>query len=140
MRSSKTPYFYMNVSPTANRSSALILLMVLFILTASPCFARWGPPSNVEPIIVHGLKIHPDYEKLPTEFKVWLVAERVKDNTVAGKTLLYSRQYTPDLETDAQEVYLSSLKEEHDTVIAQDERGRYYAVDALSGTLLKNEN
>ncbi len=119
---------------------SLIWFMVLFILTASPCFARWGPPSNVEPIIVHGLKIRPEYEKLPTEFKVWLVAERVKDNTVAGKTLLYSRQYTPDLPTDFQEVYLSSLIDEHDTVIAQDERGRYYAVDPLSGTLLKNEN
>jgi TonB family protein len=123
-----------------NRITILVPLMVLFILTSNACFAKRNEPATIETLTTHGLLIHPEYETAPNKFTVWLLAERVNDHTVAGKILLYSIEYKKDLEVDVQQVYLSSLKEEHDTVVAQDEHGRYFAIDPLSGTSLKFDN
>ncbi len=126
--------------PPFSQSLIIVLYTVLVFLTSNTAFARAHAPLSIEPIIVQGLKVHPEYETSPDEFKAWLFAERAADNVATGKILLYSIRYNKNLDADSQQVYLSSLKEEYDTIIAQDERGHYYAIDPISGSLLKAKN
>ena len=109
------------------------LLLILFSFTVS---AKRLAPAEIKPVQYNDYKITSYFSRTKTGFSVYLRAREKGKKDYAWKTQLFSRRYNQQLETDVQDIHLRSLKLEGKRLIAIDEKGMTYEINALNGALL----
>jgi len=115
------------------KQAMIALLLLGWSHAIELALAKRAAPAQISPVSWQSEVISPVVTRDNRVFQVTLEARTKNAKKILWKTQLYSIQYNRDLEYDVQEVYLRSLKAENGTIIAEDERGNLYRVDAVNG-------
>src|SRR5437868_656897 len=100
--------------------------------------AKRRAPAVVAPIIAGGAMFYyeraPDRANDPGEnYSMNLICKNTLNDQTSWKTKIYEVKIDPNLESDVQDIYLKSLIQKDGIVVAVDERGQEYRVNAQSG-------
>jgi hypothetical protein len=113
-----------------------ILSFLLFITLSQSVLAKRMAPKKIEDIFTKRGVIHYEFQHTASGFISYIIMKD-KAGDIKWKTKIFSRQYTKNLETDVQDIFLKTMIIEDYKVIAVDEMGRKYNIDLDSGELLK---
>lgn len=111
-------------------------LLTLMLLLSLPTYAKRLAPAEIKPVQFNDYKITSYFSRTKTGFSVYLRAREKGKKDYVWKTQLFSRRYNLQLETDVQDIHLRSLKLEGRRLVAIDEKGMAYEVNAQNGVLL----
>jgi hypothetical protein len=115
---------------------SVLPFLILAVLISVPAFAKRAPPPTVPDIKRKGVVYSHGCEPAEGGYACFLKARKVSAQKEIWKTRLYSRDYNKSLEIDVQDVAIASLKLRGSVLVAVDEDGRDYKVDAKTGKLL----
>lgn len=114
------------------------LVILTMIMIMSPIVqADRISPAQIKPITKNGTVYKDQFEATSTGFALFILAKKISNDSIIWKTKIYSKEFNKELETDVQEIYLSSLVLKKDKLIAVDETGKTYEISRLNGELLK---
>lgn len=102
----------------------IFAIFVSATAAVSPVSAKRLAPRPVTPVIVNSVEY-----SAPVDFVGVVVATDVSSREVLWKKRIYRIRYLPFLETDVQDVYISSLSIEGNALIVANERGCQFALD-----------
>ena len=103
----------------------------------APVSAKRLAPEEVTPIVSHGRTYEQEFRKADTQFTILIVAKDKRNGKLLWETEIYKGLYNKSLETDVQEIFLKSMTIENHKIIAKDERGQIYKIDAKTGKRLE---
>lgn len=113
----------------------LVLGVLASPIFSGPVHAKRAAPAFISPIRADGKIFRDIFENDEADkgYSVYLTAEDPGDHSTIWKTKLYSNAYDTGMETDVQEVHLRSLKLDGGVLVATDEGGHVYKVNANDG-------
>ena len=117
-----------------NKRSLSILLVCLTMAVNDEAFAKRLPPTPVTPIPHCGvIYLAPpfirDRSGKPLQRGGYIEAHDSKTGKLLWRVRIYKTQYDPRLETDMQDVFITRLSLEDDTLIVSDEKSRRFRLD-----------
>lgn len=121
----------------------LIVLMLIF--GSELLLAKRIAPVVIKPVIDHGIEYGFSVEYITCKddkhkecgMQVFLIANDIGAEKTKWKRELYQVKFNRDIEMDVQTVFPRSLILDHGILIAIDERGSEFKVNAKSGSLNK---
>jgi hypothetical protein len=118
---------------TASLTAALLLGML------PPLHAKRLPPPEVKPVVAGGVEYRAEHERFamndrPAGLRAFVEARDAKTKTPLWKVKVYEIVYQGGLETDAQEVYIASLKMTPKGLVVGTEKKVEYLVDLTKKT------
>lgn len=113
-----------------------ILSFLLLVTLSQSVLAKRLAPKKIEDISTKRGVVHYEFQHTASGFSSYIIMKD-KAGDVKWKTKIFSRQYTKNLETDVQDIFLKSMFIEDYKVIAIDEMGRKYEVELGTGELVK---
>ena len=107
-----------------------------------PVLAKRGAPNIAKPVISGGLEyrvVHDRYKEngRPRGIRAFVEARDEKSKQSFWRVEVYHIRYRLNLETDVQDIYISTLKIDASGLSAIDERGQTYIVDLKTRTVEK---
>jgi len=125
---------------------SLILACVVSVPAAQ---GKRAAPPEVPPVVMQGLRISISNEPscggaLPDNSKVQqhggcLEIWDLQNNKKLREILVYRTDYKPDLESDVQDVWISSMSVEGDRLVVRNELGEEYQVDLKTKSISKTK-
>jgi hypothetical protein len=121
-----------------NRLVPVILLLAMTTIPAT-AFAKRQPPKPVKPVAADGVEYHVLHDRfseggIPAGIRATLEARDLKSGKAAWSVRLYEIRYDQNLETDVQDVYVTSLRIDGDTLHVTTEKDPL-AVDLKTRTV-----
>lgn len=110
--------------------------IILILLLSFSAHAKRLAPATITPLQVKKGTVEQVFVRSDTGHKLFLVKKDLSGQVV-WKTLLLTKVYNLNLETDVQDVWLKKLNLSQDGIMAVDEWGRSYQVDPTDGALMK---
>ncbi len=107
-----------------NRLSILLLICAALVSGIHPAFAERSEPREVAPIVQDGVRYSAPHGAMAV-----VVATEVKTGKELWRVQVYKTRMVPELESDVQDVFITSLVLKEDTLIITNERGEKYALD-----------
>lgn len=108
-------------------------MIFLLLLSLSNAWARRAPPPTLTPIVQQGFSYSVEVGGDERHFVSYLVCRRLRGKVEQWRAPLYRIHYRADVKYDVQQVYVSSLKLDGETIVAQSERGQTYRVELSTG-------
>jgi hypothetical protein len=112
--------------------SRILILIVLLSAMILPASAKRVAPEPVVPVIFNSVEY-----SAPFEFMGFVVATDVNDRKVLWKKRIYSIHYIPYLETDVQDVFITSLSIEGNDLIIRNEDDCKFSLNLTSRKVSK---
>ena len=116
-----------------------IIILLNLILIYSSAYAKRKSPSKVRPIVYKDIIITVSNKKLGV-IEAWDYREGKKGKKLWEKNI-YSVKYKPNLEKDVQDVFITELKIDDNSLIITNEKGERFSLclNSLSKESIKNE-
>lgn len=110
---------------------SLVILLILTLLPMSNIQAKRLAPDPVEPIHFEGIR----YEVSGMGV---VLAWDEKNNQELWKNTIYKVSYVPNLETDAQDIWITNLEVANGVLLVTNEGNATYKVDLKTGKVLSD--
>jgi outer membrane protein assembly factor BamB len=107
-----------------NRTSALLALCILLLGGIASSFAKRAAPRTVAPVLADGIRY-----SAPPEAMGFVVAAAADSGKELWRMRIYEVRVDPNLESDVQDVFITSLTLKDGALIITNERGEKYALD-----------
>lgn len=117
---------------SASRAFRAGMLLLWFLLVATPAFAKRSAPKPVPPVTAGSIEY-----SAPRELMGFVVATDIARRKELWRERIYTVHINPALERDVQEVFITSLAVERGTLLIANERGESFAVDLATRRVTK---
>lgn len=107
-----------------NRLPLLLLICVALVSGIVPASAKRSAPADVAPILMKGVEY-----TAPHDAMGFVVAKGVSSGKEMWRARIYEIRVDPNLESDVQDVFITSLVVKGDTLLITNERGEKYVLD-----------
>src|SRR3989339_925806 len=116
------------------RKAIVVYTILRIIISGLAVYAvRIDSPKEVPALEYNGVKYIVDHGKMG-----WVEAWDIKTSQKLWDKKVYQVEFDPYLESDAQYVFITSLKIENDRLIVTNEMKGTYTLDPLTGNLIEN--
>jgi hypothetical protein len=109
-----------------------IFLMFVLVLGSVRAYAKRAPPEDVPPVIDRGIKYSADYRRIAggaNQNDQYIDATDLQTGKMLWELRLYEVKYDPNLEEDAQDLFLSSMKLMNGNLEVLNEAGDRFVID-----------
>ena len=107
-----------------NKASALLALCLFLIGSIAPGLAKRPVPADVAPVVIKGVEY-----SAPHDAMGFVVAKGVSSGKELWRVRIYEVRVNPELERDAQDVFITSLAEKDGTLLNTNESGEKFTLD-----------
>jgi outer membrane protein assembly factor BamB len=118
-----------------------ILLLIVLSFGASPAYAKRGAPPDVPPIAVNGIEYSaPHWGRTSGKQQNggYIEARDLKTGKLLWELRIYEIKYDPELETDVQDVFITSMQLADGKVYVANEAGDKFVVDLSQRKVIKS--
>jgi hypothetical protein len=106
------------------------LLAAGLLLAAGPALAKRVAPAEVPPIVIGGVRYTaPQFLNPCGQPGGCLVASDVTTGAQLWSLKVYCTKYDPNLETDVQDVFITSLAAQEGALVVANEKGQRFSID-----------
>ncbi len=109
-----------------------LFLMFALSLGSVPAYAKRAPPKDVPPVTDRGVKYSGDYRRIAggaNQNDQYIEARDLQTGKLLWELRLYEVKYDPNLEGDAQDLFLSSMKLIDGNLEVVNEAGDRFVID-----------
>ena len=107
-----------------NRLTLLLVFCAALVSGIHPAFAERSEPREVAPIVQDGVRYSAPHGAMAV-----VVATEVKTGKELWRVQVYKTRMIPELESDVQDVFITSLAVKDGTLLIANERGEKFALD-----------
>jgi hypothetical protein len=109
-------------------------VLILCCAMVAPAMAKRIAPKEVKPVVVKEVEY-----TAPTDAMGFVVATDMKTKKELWRARVYEVTYIEDLETDVQDVFITRLVVEGNTLVVTNEKGVQYVLDLATQKVRKKE-
>ena len=116
-----------------------ILVLITVVCASRVAYAKRGPAPVVSPLTVNGIRYSVSGGHVEKEAVSAVVLEAVNEKSghLVWRTTLYEIKLNPPLETDVQDVYVTSMRLVDDVLEVTNEAGDTIKVDVATGKVIE---
>jgi len=108
------------------------VVLVFSLLFCNVSQAKREPPKEVEPVTYKGVKYvvpHWGWKRGRMQNGGYIEAWHIKKDKLLWELQVYVVEYNPDIESDVQDIFITSLKIEDGKLIIENEAGDRFEID-----------
>jgi MYXO-CTERM domain-containing protein len=121
------------VAPMSSRRRLWFSTVALVVLLAGHAFAKRAAPTEVPPIVDGNVRYEaPHFNNPCGQTGGCVVAYDNASNAVLWSVQVYCTHYDTSVETDVQDVFITSLAVDHGQVLVTNEKAQHFTIDPAS--------
>jgi hypothetical protein len=120
-----------------------ILLLIVLSLGSSPAYAKRAAPRDVPPVTLNGIEYSAPHWGLAggkQQNGGYIEAKDVKTGKLLWELRIYEIKYNPNLETDVQDLFITSMKLVDGRLQVSNEVGDKVVVDLLQRKVIERNH
>jgi glucose dehydrogenase len=118
----------------------LFLLIIGASLLSLPAYAKRSAAPALSSIEKEGHRYFYEYtysQEKGSNYSVNILCKNIQTGKILWKTLIYDREIDRLVESDIQHILLKRFTLENRQLVAEDEKGTVYRIDAATGQLIE---